>query len=141
MSEVQDIGPGVVNWTEKIYSVMEAHALQADLVNGNRILRDGYECIVVSLVMSMACSDRSQPVATARFQVVRTLGVAVYDEVWRTQDGRELRVCDMSDDHVRATLNMLLRNRRKRRELKLALKQLSVWQDGIEADDAKWGKS
>tara|TARA_Y100000588_G_scaffold170332_2_gene184178 strand:+ start:6150 stop:6329 length:180 start_codon:yes stop_codon:yes gene_type:complete len=35
-----------------------------------------------------------------------------YDEVWVTEDGRELKVSEMEEDHVRAALNMLLRNQR-----------------------------
>ena len=35
-----------------------------------------------------------------------------YDEVWITEDGRELKVSEMEEDHVRAALNMLLRNQR-----------------------------
>lgn len=64
-----------------------------------------------------------------------------YDELWRTQDGRVLRVCDMTDDHVRATLNMLLENRRKRRALKKDLKKLEDWIEESLSDDAKWGNS
>ena len=30
-----------------------------------------------------------------------------YDEVWVTEDGRELKVSEMEEDHVRAALNML----------------------------------
>lgn len=65
----------------------------------------------------------------------------VYDETWRTQDGRAIRVMDMEEDHVRAVLNMILRNRRKRLELKRALKAIDVWAEESLSDDAKWGHS
>lgn len=65
----------------------------------------------------------------------------MYEEVWRTQDGREIRVMDMDADHVRAVLNMILRNRRERKQLKRELKMLSVWHDVLLHDEAKWGRS
>jgi hypothetical protein len=62
-----------------------------------------------------------------------------YTETWRTRDGRVVRVCDMTEDHVRATLNMILRNRRRRMELKRDLKALEAWIDESLSDEAKWG--
>jgi hypothetical protein len=38
------------------------------------------------------------------------------DEVWVTRDGRRMLVGDMGENHVRNTLRMILRNRRKVRE-------------------------
>lgn len=43
------------------------------------------------------------------------------DEIWTTRDGRKIAVADMSEEHVRNTLRMLLRNmRRQRRALRRA---------------------
>jgi hypothetical protein len=64
-----------------------------------------------------------------------------HDEIWRTRDGRQIRVCDMDDDHVRSTLNMLLRNRRRRAELKRELKAIERWTDETMEDEKKWGSS
>lgn len=62
-----------------------------------------------------------------------------YYEEWKCKDGRVLRVCDMSDDHVRNILNMILRKRRQRQELKRDLKALQEWSDEFMEDDKTWG--
>jgi hypothetical protein len=38
------------------------------------------------------------------------------DEIWVTKDGRRIPVADMSEDHVRNALRMILRKRRLRVE-------------------------
>lgn len=38
------------------------------------------------------------------------------DEIWVTKDGRKIAVSDMSENHVRNALRMILRNARKKRE-------------------------
>lgn len=43
------------------------------------------------------------------------------DEVWTTRDGRELRVGEMTEDHVRNALRMILRNQRRRHRQRLEL--------------------
>lgn len=35
------------------------------------------------------------------------------DEIWTTRDGRKIPVSEMSEEHVRNALRMVLRNRRK----------------------------
>lgn len=64
-----------------------------------------------------------------------------YPERWRTRDGRKIAVSDMDEDHVRATLNMLIRNRRVRAMLKRDLQALEQWIDGSINDDTRYGKS
>lgn len=64
-----------------------------------------------------------------------------YEEVWTCQDGRMLKVDEMTEDHVRATLNMILRNRRQRKALKRDLRRLKDDLRDIDEDDAKWGRS
>jgi hypothetical protein len=46
------------------------------------------------------------------------------DEIWTCQDGRILYVSEMSEEHVRATLNMILRQRRIKQRLKHELMSL-----------------
>lgn len=58
----------------------------------------------------------------------------MFNEVWKTQDSREIKVCDMSEQHVRAVLNMLLRNKRLRDE-----ESLQAYYD-MQGEDAKWGQ-
>ena len=77
------------------------------------------------------------------------------DEVWTTGNGRRIRVGDMDEQHVRNTLRMILRNRRKRAaklaELKALFERLRTelsyhraldiemawpWDDD---EDRKWG--
>lgn len=38
------------------------------------------------------------------------------DEIWTTRDGRKIAVGDMDEQHVRNTLRMILRNRRRMQE-------------------------
>lgn len=38
------------------------------------------------------------------------------DEIWVTRDGREILVGDMTEEHVRNTLRMIIRVNRERRE-------------------------
>lgn len=64
-----------------------------------------------------------------------------YTEVWKCADGRRIRVCDMTEDHARAALNMILRNRRRRVELIRDLQDVEKWAQEVFDDDAKWGKS
>lgn len=64
-----------------------------------------------------------------------------YTEVWSTRDGRTLLVDHMDEDHVRATLNMILRARRKRIELKAQLVDIQALCDAAIAEDHKWGSS
>ncbi len=58
----------------------------------------------------------------------------MFNEIWKTQDGREIKVSEMTEDHVRAVLNMLLRKKRLREE-----EPLQVYYDMC-GEDAKWGK-
>jgi hypothetical protein len=37
----------------------------------------------------------------------------VEDEIWKTKDGREIKVGDMHEDHVRNALRLVIRTRRK----------------------------
>jgi hypothetical protein len=65
------------------------------------------------------------------------------DEVWVTKDGRRLFVSDMDEAHVKSVLRMLIRNRRRARELaslKYELKTLRAWLDEID-EDSRWGHS
>lgn len=64
-----------------------------------------------------------------------------YAEVWITRDGRRLRVDEMTEDHVRATLNMILRARRKARKLTKSLQRLNRWIEEADSDNGKWGRS
>lgn len=61
------------------------------------------------------------------------------DEVWVTQDGRRLPVGEMDEDHVRAVLRMILRQRRRRLALRNALDKLGEQLRNFDEDDAKWG--
>lgn len=38
------------------------------------------------------------------------------DEVWKTKDGREILVSEMSESHVRAALRMVIRNAKARKQ-------------------------
>lgn len=62
-----------------------------------------------------------------------------YSEVWTTRNNRILTVDQMTEDHVRATLNMVLCARRKRIELKAALLDIQELCDQAIAEDHKWG--
>lgn len=44
----------------------------------------------------------------------------VQDEIWTMRDGTKIAVGDMDEDHVRNTLRMIMRQRRLKREAKLA---------------------
>jgi hypothetical protein len=48
------------------------------------------------------------------------------DELWACQDGRILYVSEMDESHVRAVLNMILRKRRKMRQLKAMLMEIAT---------------
>jgi hypothetical protein len=50
----------------------------------------------------------------------------VDDELWACKDGRILYVSEMSEDHVRAVLQMILRKRRKMRQLKAMLMEIAT---------------
>ncbi len=39
------------------------------------------------------------------------------DEIWECKDGRRIPVSEMSEDHVRSTLRMIIRTRRRKEEL------------------------
>jgi len=41
----------------------------------------------------------------------------VEDEIWECKDGRRIPVSEMSEDHVRSTLRMIIRTRRRKEEL------------------------
>ena len=43
------------------------------------------------------------------------------DEVWTTKDGRELKVGDMNEHHVKNALRMVIRRERRRATLRLKL--------------------
>jgi hypothetical protein len=58
----------------------------------------------------------------------------MYNEVWVTQDNREIKVDDMTEAHVRAVLNMLLRNDRLRKEEPLRAYY------AMKGEEAMWGK-
>lgn len=45
---------------------------------------------------------------------------AKWQEVWTTKEGEQIKVADMSEEHVRNALNMLLRDNR------LAMQQLTI---------------
>jgi hypothetical protein len=61
----------------------------------------------------------------------------VDDEIWVCQDGRRLAVGEMTEEHAKNTLRMILRNRRRRREAKvdLAFEHLPDFDE----EDRKWG--
>ena len=62
------------------------------------------------------------------------------DEIWTTRDGRKIAVGDMSEDHVRESLRMILRQKRRRHRIEARMKNLM--QDIhylVEADGRKWG--
>jgi hypothetical protein len=48
------------------------------------------------------------------------------DELWACKDGRILYVSEMDESHVRAVLNMILRKRRKMRQLKAMLMEIAT---------------
>ena len=45
------------------------------------------------------------------------MSILINQEIWVTGEGLEIKVCDMGPEHVRATLNMILRRQRLQREL------------------------
>ncbi len=63
-----------------------------------------------------------------------------YDEVWTTRDGERLKVSEMSEQHVRAALNMVIRRARYRRRVAaLRAKLMEQIRAGIDADEGHWG--
>lgn len=64
------------------------------------------------------------------------------DETWRTRDGREIPVCDMSEEHAKAALRMILRQRKVARYLRVAAQADERFMESLFADfydDLKWG--
>jgi hypothetical protein len=62
------------------------------------------------------------------------------DEIWECKDGRSIAVGDMSEAHVRNTLRMILRARRRKEEIiREALAKALAPLSGDE--EAKWGHS
>lgn len=58
---------------------------------------------------------------------------------WTTRDGRRLRICDMTDAHLRNTLRMLYRNGVCRPDMEdeyLSREHLEDWWDGDLEDEA-----
>lgn len=52
------------------------------------------------------------------------------DEIWTTKDGRKLKVSEMTDQHVRNTLNMILRTQREAlAKLERSLRRLQTVRD------------
>lgn len=56
------------------------------------------------------------------------------DEVWESQDGREIPVGEMEEEHVRAVLRLLIRNRRKQRA------RINKMQSTLRLIDEKFGE-
>lgn len=64
------------------------------------------------------------------------------DEVWKCRDGREIPVSKLEPEHMRAILNMLLRNKRLRIKREEAeAKHLDDIYNEVVGEDRKWGKS
>lgn len=56
------------------------------------------------------------------------------DEIWTTKDGQKIAVGDMDEGHVRNALRLMLRNKRKDREVL----QDQLWDDPFVGYDG-WG--
>jgi len=56
-------------------------------------------------------------------------------EIWTTREGKEIKVCDMSEAHVRNTLNMILRNRRETSEM--IIEMLETLNEAIQEEHKK----
>lgn len=61
---------------------------------------------------------------TGRPLADRESQLLVHDEVWVTRDGRQLLVGKMTEEHAKNALRMILRKRRRRRELLGTLRRL-----------------
>lgn len=55
------------------------------------------------------------------------------DEVWTMRDGTEVKVGDMSVEHVRNTLRMLLRKQREMKEVCVYLEK-KRWEASLDVD-------
>jgi hypothetical protein len=65
----------------------------------------------------------------------------VQDEMWIARDGRKLLVGEMDEDHVRNALRMILRARRRAKQLHQLQKSLDFFRklaDELD-DDRIWG--
>ena len=59
------------------------------------------------------------------------------DEVWVTRDGRRIPVGELTEDHAKDILRMILKNKRRRIKLQRALYALPDMYE----EDQKWGNS
>lgn len=68
-------------------------------------------------------------------------GAPVNDEVWITADNRRLKVGELTEDHLREVLRMILRNRRRARELRASLARLSRLAEEEFHEERSWGEN
>lgn len=62
------------------------------------------------------------------------------DEIWKCEDGRRIPVGELTEDHAKNILRMILRNRRRQRALQHDLDRLEVSLRAMVEEDRMWGK-
>lgn len=123
--------PGSLSWrrcTNRPHWLARESVPAADGLIGAMTLCDGCAMLFVE--------TKSSVVAAASY----TLDW-LCDEVWRTKDGRTLLLAEMSEDHLRRALRMILRAARNHKARKERIDQFLQEAEEARGEDAKWGSS
>jgi hypothetical protein len=60
------------------------------------------------------------------------------DEIWKCEDGRRIPVGELTEDHAKNILRMILRQRRERRALRRADRIVYQHLPDFDEEDRKW---